>query len=356
MAQLMYAIRTAPALPVPAPEVVRRRPGRDAFFDNAKYLAIVLVAMGHAWEPLPGSGRIVEAVYTLVYAVHMPVFIMIAGYFSRTFDGSTAKVQRLLGGVLVPYVVFEVAYTLFQRQLRQPDFPLSLADPYWILWFLPALFLWRLSVPVWRAVRWPLPLALLVAAVASVAGGIGDDLDLGRVLQYLPYFVLGLCLRPEHIARVRDRRVRIAAVPVVAMALLVAYWAVPRMNTSWFFHRYNAQDLGMAAWTGPVMTFALFAAALVLGVCFLAWTPGRRMWFTTLGAGTLYGYLLHGFVIRGASYLGWYDHEFLATPAGRVAVSLAAAAVVTLLCTRPVRTVLRPVVEPSLDRLVRRAR
>src|SRR4051794_18927317 len=30
---------------------------RNAFFDNAKYLAIVLVAMGHAWEPLTDGSR-----------------------------------------------------------------------------------------------------------------------------------------------------------------------------------------------------------------------------------------------------------------------------------------------------------
>lgn len=67
---------------------------RDAFFDNAKYLAIVLVAVGHAWEPLREGSRTVTALYTLVYAVHMPAFIVVSGYFSR---GSTA-VRSASGG------------------------------------------------------------------------------------------------------------------------------------------------------------------------------------------------------------------------------------------------------------------
>ncbi len=52
---------------------VERAPGRprDPFFDNAKYLAIVLVAIGHSWEPLRSGSRSVTALYTLVYAVHM---------------------------------------------------------------------------------------------------------------------------------------------------------------------------------------------------------------------------------------------------------------------------------------------
>ncbi|MFC9605966.1 acyltransferase family protein [Streptomyces niveus] len=327
---------------------------RDPFFDNAKYLAIVLVAVGHSWEPLPDSGRVVEALYTFVYVFHMPVFIVIAGYFSRGFDLSPKRVWRLVTGVLVPYAVFEVAYTLFHRTVQTPGFPLTPTDPYWILWFLPALFLWRITTPFWQLVRWPVPLALAVAALASMSTGIGDDLQLMRVLQFLPFFVLGLRLRPEHFAYLRRARVRVAALPVALAALLVAYWSVPRMSTSWLFKSYGARELNEPVWTGAAMTLLLFTAALVLGACFLAWVPRRRLWMTALGAGTLYGYLLHGFFIRGAQYLGGYDDPFFETPSGRIAVTLAAALLVTALCTPPVRRVFRYVVEPRMRWALRR--
>lgn len=82
------------------------------------------------------------------------------------------------------------------------------------------------------------------------------------------------------------------------------------MTGAWFFHRDSAQELGAPAWYGPVMTLAVFGCSMVLVACFVAWVPGRRMWFTALGAGTLYGYLLHGFVAQGSKFWGWY------TPAG----------------------------------------
>lgn len=87
---------------------------RDAFFDNAKYLAIVLVAMGHTWEPLKGDSRVLTAAYVLVYTFHMPAFIVISGFFSRSFDGSPGKLKRLVTGIVVPYVVFETAYPLLK--------------------------------------------------------------------------------------------------------------------------------------------------------------------------------------------------------------------------------------------------
>lgn len=298
---------------------------RDAFFDNAKYLAIVLVAVGHAWEPLRDGSRAVSALYLLVYAFHMPAFIVVSGYFSRNFDASPGRLRRLVGGLVVPYVVFETAYTFFTRWTDGvPDRPVSLLDPLYLTWFLVALFVWRLSTPVWQRLRQPVPVALAVAMLATLSPSIGDGLDLQRVLQFLPYFVLGLCLRPEHFQLVRRRAVRLAAGPVFVLASVLAYLVVPRMSAAWLYHRDSAQELGGPAWSGPVMTLVAFGCSLVLVACFFALVPGRRTWFTVLGSGTLYGYLLHGFLVQGSRSWGWYGPAWVHQPLGVGLVALVA--------------------------------
>ncbi|WSA47701.1 acyltransferase family protein [Streptomyces sp. NBC_01803] len=329
---------------------------RDAFFDNAKYLAIVLVALGHAWEPLRDGSRTVTALYMAVYAFHMPAFILIAGYFSRSFDGRADRVQRLITGVAVPYAVFQIAYVLFLRWLDDSrNTYIPLLEPRWLLWFLMALFIWRLTVPLWKALRWPVPVALAVAALGAVSPSLGGDLQIQRVLQFLPFFVLGLTLRAEHFRAVRRRAVRLAAVPVFAAALLVAYWAVPRMDHAWLYRKESAQELGEPWWTGVVMTVLLFGCALLLTACFFALVPGRRTWFTVLGAGTLSGYLLHGFLIRGSRAWGWYDPDVMREqPAAFLIASAIAAVGVSLLCAPVVGRVFRPVMEPKLHWLFRR--
>ncbi|UFQ15665.1 MULTISPECIES: acyltransferase family protein [Streptomyces] len=324
---------------------------RDAFFDNAKYLAIVLVAMAHAWEPLTDHSRAAEALYMTVYTFHMPAFIVISGYFSRSFDMRPDRLRRLVTGVAVPYVIFEVAYTLFKRWADDdPAQPISLLDPWYLTWFLVALFVWRLTVPLWKIVRWPLPLALAIAMLAVISPDIGDDLDLQRVLQFLPFFVLGLCMKPEHFQLVRRREVRVLSVPVFAAAVLLAYWAAPRMTSVWFYRRDSAQELGVPWWVGIVMTLALFGCSAVLTACFFAWVPRRKMWFTLLGAGTLYGYLLHGFLAKGSRFWGWFEeYEWLHKPLGEIFVTVVAATVVTLLCTPPVQRVFRFAMEPKME-------
>ncbi|WP_030614822.1 acyltransferase family protein [Streptomyces sclerotialus] len=323
---------------------------RDPFFDNAKYLAIVLVAMGHAWEPLTDGSRAAEALYMVVYTFHMPAFILISGYFSRSFDMRKDRLQRLITGVAVPYVIFEVAYSLFKRWAdHDPGHPISLLDPWFLTWFLVALFVWRLTTPLWKIVRWPVPLALAIAMLASISPDIGDDLDLQRVLQFLPFFVIGLFMKPEHFRWAQRRAVKWASLPVFASAVVMAYWAAPRMTSAWFYHRDSAQELGAPWWSGLVMTLAMFGCSVVLVTCFFAWVPKRRTWFTVLGAGTLYGYLLHGFLAKGSRFWGWFDdYQWLHTPLGEIAVTLIAAAVVTALCTPPVQRAFRFAMEPKM--------
>ena len=337
---------TAPAASAPAGPKPKQR---DAFFDNAKYLAIVLVAMAHSWEPLTDTSRTAEALYMTVYTFHMPAFIIISGFFSRSFDMRPDRLKRLITGVAVPYVLFEVAYSFFKRWADDdPGHPISLLDPWYLTWFLVALFVWRLTTPIWKLVRWPVPLSLAIATLASVSPDIGDDLDLQRVLQFLPFFVIGLCMKPEHFQRMRGPKMRMASVPIFACALLFAYWAAPRMNSAWFYHRDSVQELHAPAWTGPVMTLAMFGCSMVLTACFFAWVPRRHMWFTVLGAGTLYGYLLHGFLAKGSRFWGWFDIDWLHKPLGEITVTIVAASVITVLCTPPVQRAFRFAMEPKM--------
>ncbi|MEE1749668.1 MULTISPECIES: acyltransferase family protein [unclassified Streptomyces] len=350
------ATAAPPATEVNRPPSAAPAKRRDAYFDNVKYLAIVLVAVAHSWEPVMDGSRTARALYMVAYTFHMPAFIIVSGYFSRSFDMSAAKVKRLITGVAVPYIVFETAYSLFKRFADgSGDTSISLLDPWYLTWFLVALFVWRITTPVWQSLRHPLPVALVVAVLASLTPSIGDDLDLQRVLQFLPFFVLGLRLKPEHFELVRRREVRMLALPLFAGALAFAYWAAPRMQLGWFYRSNSAQEMGAPWWSGAVMTLAMFGCALLLTIGFLSWVPRRHMWFTVLGAGTICGYLLHGFLIKGAGYAGVFDvYDWLSAPAGLVLVSVVAAVAVTLMCTPPVRRVLRPVTEPDMDWAFRR--
>ena len=55
-----------------------------------------------------------------------------------------------------------------------------------------------------------------------------------------------------------------------------------------------------------------------------------------------------GFVAQGSKPWGWYDPAWVYEPLGEIVVTVVAAAIVTVLCTPPVRRVFRFVMEPDL--------
>lgn len=61
----------------------RTQDNRIYLFDNIKFLAIVLVVIGHAINFLTSSkGNMLEkSLYITIYSVHMPLFIFLSGLF-----------------------------------------------------------------------------------------------------------------------------------------------------------------------------------------------------------------------------------------------------------------------------------
>jgi fucose 4-O-acetylase-like acetyltransferase len=327
----------------------RQRPGktRDPFFDNVKFLAIVLVVMGHAIEPLRDT-REAHALYLFVYMFHMPVFIIITGYFSRNFTFSSGKARRLITNLAVPYVIFETAYSVFRWAVGGKDFEISLLAPVWLTWFLMAAFFWRLSTPVWQQLRWPISIAILIALLSGM-NDLPSTFEMHRTLGLLPFFVIGLKLEPKHFALLRRPACRLAAGAVLAAGVVVAFAVHGRMSIEWAYWRHGNDYLGVSELTGTVMRLGMLSASLLLSAAFLALVPARARWFTGLGAATLYAYLLHGFPVKLATYEHWYGAGWLHGPAGVAAVA-AVGVPLTIALTQPaVRKRLRWAVEPTLS-------
>ncbi|RVX47706.1 fucose 4-O-acetylase-like acetyltransferase [Nonomuraea polychroma] len=309
---------------------------RDPFFDNAKYLAIVLVVCGHLIED-QRDAPIAHALYFYVYVFHMPLFIVLTGYLSRKFTFGAGKARKLISTLAVPYLVFELAYSL-PRLVLYGKFELSLLEPYYLTWFLMSLFLWRLSTPVWQQLRWPLLVALVLSLVTGMSK-LPDELSMNRTFGLLPFYVLGLMLKPEHFQWLRRPYMRLAGACVLGLGLATALLVHEAVPTEWIRWRLSNTEIGVDDLTGTAIRLGLLVAGAVLVAAFLAVTPARRTWFSGLGATTMYAYLLHGFVVKVA------ERFDLGLPLS-IGLGLVAA---TVLCTPPVRKLFHWAVEPRMS-------
>ena len=55
---------------------------RNDYFDNIKSVLITLVVIGHFLLPLE-STRLKDGLVNVIYLFHMPMFIMVSGYFAK---------------------------------------------------------------------------------------------------------------------------------------------------------------------------------------------------------------------------------------------------------------------------------
>ncbi|MGB0099237.1 MAG: acyltransferase family protein [Nocardioides sp.] len=318
---------------------------RDPWFDNAKMALVTLVVVGHAWVLLPDND-VTDHFYDFLYAWHVPAFVFVTGFLSRSFGYSRARMWQLFRTVVVPYLLFECAIALFRIYVGGEQLEDLFSDPHWPMWYLSALFFWRLLTPIFR----PMPAGVVVAVVLSLVAGlyVGDTLDLARVLGLLPFFVLGLKATPERLELLRRRPAQLAAVLVFVAIWIATTWTDSWASTEWLYYRSRYDEMGYADDLNALLTRALVLAVGCLGAwAFLALLPRAGGWFSRMGAYTLVVYLFHGFVVKGAGYAGygaWADtHPLVITFS---VTTVAAVLLALLLAWRPVASRLQDLVDP----------
>jgi hypothetical protein len=197
----------------------RAKPAREPYLDNVKFLLIALVVTGHSLVPTLAADS-ARAAYLFIYVFHMPLFVIISGYLSRNFWNSNAKTNKLVDTFLVPYVIVEVGYAALRFALGQ-KWSITIIDPAWLNWYLLALLFWRLSTPVWKRMRYPLVIAVIVYLFSGLSD-LPGDFSMDRFFGLMPFFVLGLVIKPELFDFLKRRWVQVLSVLVLVGAAVVA--------------------------------------------------------------------------------------------------------------------------------------
>lgn len=341
-----------------SPPLKRRVP----LWDNARWVAITLMVVGHAILKLISASDPSYAVYLFIYAFHVPVFVAVSGYFAKSGPPGTRQLQRLLTDIVFPYFIFETIWTTL-RWLLGGAFWLDYSTASWTLWFLLALAMWRLTLPYLVLLRYPLAIAIVISVGSGYIASIDGTFSLSRTLGFLPFFVFGwklrqwqvtgrwLALRPAVVWRWRTGAVALFA------GLFGFIWAnigVLREIKIRRFLLYNEPYATFGydqAWAGGIR-LGLILLAFALIVSFLLLMPRRRTWFSSLGAATMYIYLLHSFLLYPLRESGVLDGP---QPAWVLPAMIALAVGISVLLSQPfVRKIARPLVEPRASWMFRK--
>jgi fucose 4-O-acetylase-like acetyltransferase len=358
---------TDAAPPAPSAPASQLEPGRAKrripMWDTARFLAVTLVVIGHAIQRQTAASEHALALYTFIYAFHMPAFGVISGYFSSAATPTADRMKRTITDIVVPYIIMQTIWTVVQA-LVEGGKTFNPTQPTWTLWFLLALGIFKLILPYLAQLRWPLFWAVVFSIGVGYFDNVDSTLSLSRAISLLPFFLLGwqvkqwgLFDRWYEAPRRIVVRTRIAAGAVfAAWAVSCAIW-IPQFKEfdlhHWFFYDDSYSGLGEDAWWAGAVRFGLMLLATVLTASFLLLVPRRNVWITQFGAATMYVYLLHTFVLYPIRESGVLAGEHSKWPYVLLMVGIACA--VSLFLAQPfVRRGMRWLLEPNVRWLFRR--
>lgn len=261
---------------------------RLAYFDNLKGFAILLVVLGHCIQ----SGDIGESylfLFNLIYAFHMPLFMVVSGYFGYKnnidlFSATKKKFVRLL----VPYFAWGGLIVIVHKA---PPIQLIISpDSY--LWFLWDLFFISLIVNSILSLlnnSKPIYTFFVLAIFSVVILGAGkfiptNDFNIKSICWMFQFYVAG--------AAYRVYGEKLKANKLVGLLMVIVFIVL-------FWFKYTFMSLeGLIVYV--VSTFvaylACFACLILFRACVKENTP-----LAILGQSTLGVYAVHQELIKACS-------------------------------------------------------
>lgn len=266
---------------------------REYLFDNYKVLLIVLVVIGHFIEPCYDQNPFLYELKWGIVAFHMPAFIFISGYFSK----KNPSVRKLLGSLIIPYFVYEVIYYLVYTLLLDKDTELYFTRPKFTLWYLLALFVWRLAAPAVKKIPYYFPLSLAAGLLVGLVG-IGNFLSIPRILFFFPFFLAGMEFDGSWLVKYRNSRGYVGALAILGAFALYLFTDEyhRKLPVKIFYGRYSYESLGLGPAEGILIRILCYGISFILIYLFMLVLPSEKKSYSYLGERTMAIYIFHGII------------------------------------------------------------
>ncbi len=244
---------------------------RDYLFDNYKVLLIFLVVAGHFVGPSTGCNSFLLAFKWLIVSFHMPAFVFVSGYFSKKSLSTGILIQKLA----VPYVVYEIMYYLLYTYVLHKETGLYLLKPKFTLWYLMALFFWRLITPYVKKIPYYIIFAIAAGLLIGLSDMENNYLTIPRALVFYPYFLAGTSFERESLTKLRSSRVQyLAAACIAAIALFLVFIGLRRIAPMQIFYgRYNYSSMKQGITEGLLWRLGSYAIGFLMTYGILALIP-----------------------------------------------------------------------------------
>ncbi|MBQ6005763.1 MAG: CapA family protein [Selenomonadaceae bacterium] len=173
---------------------------RSAYWDNIKGFLIILVVFAHCLFNLQNS-PLNNAIVDAIYMFHMPAFVFVSGYFSKSeHSRSFFPIMNLI----VAFIFLNGFFLL--RALFFTHEAISIVNPYFSAWYLFALIVWRLTIPLIERIKNILPLMILFSLAAGFWTDINMQFAAVKIVVFFPYFIAGYLFSKESASKLQNKK------------------------------------------------------------------------------------------------------------------------------------------------------
>ncbi len=292
---------------------------RDYQLDNIKAILIFLVVLGHILSHF-GDSQSTLLLYKIIFSFHMPAFLFVSGYLAKF------NPKKLFSTLFPLYIVFQLIQIFESFAVQwivngsRPALTVDIFAPNWTMWYLVALMIYQLLIPLFDTEKRNRQVGFLVVALAlgfliGFSPNTGNLFSLPKIIVFLPFFMLGYYERKNGFLRAfgRDRFKTAAKIlAVIAGAGMIIAFCL------WGTHVPNAWMVSMGPYTSlssMIFRILLWVMAFLWIMILLIWVPKRPIGVVkTIGKNTMAVYLLHPLailILQQTVLKGWIGTNML---------------------------------------------
>ena len=257
---------------------------RIHYLDNLKCLLIFLVVLTHFL--LERTQIELSTFVKLIYCFHMPVFVFVSGFFSKS-ENSTSHIKLIK--LLIIYVLSNAAFTIMMGITDT----LQLVTPFFMTWYLIALVVWRIMAKHLAKIKGILPISIAIAILCGFFPDVTNVLAISRIICFLPFFMAGYLVTNEQLEKFRKIKVLDKIFITIVAVLTIVVLAIFFCTTTSFTLEALTMDPYETLFDAGIRTLIMLFAAVFIIMCVLFSIDKPLPIITKCGKNSLTIYVFH---------------------------------------------------------------
>lgn len=231
-------------------------------FDALKLFAIYMVILGHCIQHLLSSNYVDEVGYIMIYSFHMPLFMMISGYFclsslNRDFLLSIAtKGRQLLIPVLTASIVYTISYSIIKNGPFLGILDFTLLNAFWFL--KTCFFCFVLARISYAAGKYKIAVFAMTLLLTQIPHIYRIDYFTTNIEIMYPCFIAGIAIR-NYWDKIMEHSKSISAITMIIFIILLIFWSKEFWTPTYpILYKLKAGELAEVFYLAYLRSYKIF--------------------------------------------------------------------------------------------------